>query len=413
MDTGRPPPLAVSQEAHAGCLSFELSWKQHRLVVNCGLPAVNRENWRQVARATAGAFDRHVQRHLVVPLPRIAARCAACCSALRSSAGPRNVQVAREDTPTAHHAARLARRLCRRFRHRPPPRRCGSRADGRALDGEDSFSAAAGRRPAARRRDDFAVRFHLHPAVKANRLTDGHGVILLLPDREVWTFDAYGDDGGDRGERLSSPARTARAAPCRSSSTATPASSRGCAGASATRRRRGHGAPPEPRRRAGIAAVMAVDAARLSRSASARSRVHSRVAHDQPPAPHHPRSAVGLRQDRACRFRPALAGYGVELVSTGGTAKALKDAGLKVRRRRRAHRLSRDDGRPGEDAAPEGARRPAGDPRQHGARRRDGSSTASSRSTCWWSISIRSRRRSPKAPLTTTASRTSTSAGRR
>jgi len=37
----------------AGCLSFELSWKQHRLVINCGLPAVNRETWRQVARATA------------------------------------------------------------------------------------------------------------------------------------------------------------------------------------------------------------------------------------------------------------------------------------------------------------------------------------------------------------------------
>jgi uncharacterized heparinase superfamily protein len=52
IDSGRPPPVAVSQEAHAGCLSFELSWKQHRLVVNCGLPAVNRETWRQVARAT-------------------------------------------------------------------------------------------------------------------------------------------------------------------------------------------------------------------------------------------------------------------------------------------------------------------------------------------------------------------------
>src|ERR1700687_1368010 len=29
-------------------------------------------------------------------------------------------------------------------------------------------------------------------------------------------------------------------------------------------------------------------------------------------------------------FAAALAGYGIELVSTGGTAKALKDAGLKV-----------------------------------------------------------------------------------
>ena len=41
--------------------------------------------------------------------------------------------------------------------------------------------------------DEFAVRFHLHPAVKANRLTDGHGAMLMLPNREVWTFNAYED----------------------------------------------------------------------------------------------------------------------------------------------------------------------------------------------------------------------------
>ena len=35
------------------------------------------------------------------------------------------------------------------------------------------------------------MRFHLHPSVKANRHTDGHGVMLMLPNREVWTFDAY------------------------------------------------------------------------------------------------------------------------------------------------------------------------------------------------------------------------------
>jgi uncharacterized heparinase superfamily protein len=39
--------------------------------------------------------------------------------------------------------------------------------------------------------DEFAVRFHLHPSVKANRLTDAHGVMLLMPDREAWTFNAF------------------------------------------------------------------------------------------------------------------------------------------------------------------------------------------------------------------------------
>src|SRR6516225_3086800 len=53
MDTGRAPPMAVSQEAHAGCLSLEPSAKQNRIVVNCGLPVAGREGWRQVARTTA------------------------------------------------------------------------------------------------------------------------------------------------------------------------------------------------------------------------------------------------------------------------------------------------------------------------------------------------------------------------
>ena len=53
VDAGQPPPLALSYEAHAGCLSFELSSKNHRIVVNCGLPGTSRETWRHVARASA------------------------------------------------------------------------------------------------------------------------------------------------------------------------------------------------------------------------------------------------------------------------------------------------------------------------------------------------------------------------
>ena len=78
MDTGGPPPIEVSTEAHAGCLSFELSTKANRIVVNCGMPATSRESWRQVARATT------------MP-PRAASsmplRSAACSTAPRSWAG--------------------------------------------------------------------------------------------------------------------------------------------------------------------------------------------------------------------------------------------------------------------------------------------------------------------------------------
>ncbi len=60
--------------------------------------------------------------------------------------------------------------------------------DGTRLDGEDTLSKAQG--GAFRGDDDYALRFHLHPTVKASRLSDGRGVMLVLPNRDVWTFEA-------------------------------------------------------------------------------------------------------------------------------------------------------------------------------------------------------------------------------
>src|SRR5260370_15155315 len=53
MDTGRAPPIEMSLEAHAGCLAFEFSTpKGSLMVVNCGMPATAREDWRPFARDT-------------------------------------------------------------------------------------------------------------------------------------------------------------------------------------------------------------------------------------------------------------------------------------------------------------------------------------------------------------------------
>jgi uncharacterized heparinase superfamily protein len=41
--------------------------------------------------------------------------------------------------------------------------------------------------------NDYALRFHLHPSVKASRLSDARGVMLVLPNRDVWTFEALDD----------------------------------------------------------------------------------------------------------------------------------------------------------------------------------------------------------------------------
>jgi uncharacterized heparinase superfamily protein len=191
MDTGKPPPVAMSQEAHAGCLSFELSWRQHRLVVNCGLPAANKENWRQVARQTAAHstvtfndtsscrfLETHSFRRLLSGTPIVA--------------GPHAVTAERDERPDGVmlHAAHDGYLSDYGVIH---TRVIRLSADGGALDGEDSFAPAEGRSLRVTVPDEYAIRFHLHPAIKANRLSDGRGVILLLPDREVWTFATLAD----------------------------------------------------------------------------------------------------------------------------------------------------------------------------------------------------------------------------
>jgi uncharacterized heparinase superfamily protein len=189
MDTGAPPPVALSQEAHAGCLSFELSWKQHRLVVNCGLPAVNKENWRQVARATPA--------HSTVTInDRSSCRFVESSSIRRLFrgtpiiAGPRVMHIEREPGGVmlrASHDGYVSEWgviHTRTVRLSP---------DGRAVDGEDSFSSADGQSVRSGAGNEFAIRFHLHPAIKASRLADGRGVMLLLPDRELWTFATLAD----------------------------------------------------------------------------------------------------------------------------------------------------------------------------------------------------------------------------
>ena len=50
MDSGAPPPMATSHEAHAGCLAFEFSTQSQRIIVNCGLPGTSRDSWRHLSR---------------------------------------------------------------------------------------------------------------------------------------------------------------------------------------------------------------------------------------------------------------------------------------------------------------------------------------------------------------------------
>ena len=188
VDAGPPPPLAMSAEAHAGCLSFELSARNHRIVVNCGLPAVSRSTWRHVARATAA--------HSTVTFNDTSSCRFMTSESLKSLlgvpilSGPTDVQVARQERDGGVMLRLSHDGYLDRFgvvHHRS----LRLSADGKRLDGEDTFAGAHGEALSTRRGDAFAVRFHLHPTLKASRHSDGHGALLVLPNKEVWTFDAY------------------------------------------------------------------------------------------------------------------------------------------------------------------------------------------------------------------------------
>ncbi|HMK70314.1 MAG TPA: heparinase II/III family protein [Xanthobacteraceae bacterium] len=192
MDTGRAPPIEMSLEAHAGCLSFEFSSpKQSLIVVNCGVPATSRENWRPHARATAA--------HSTVTFNAKSSARFVESTALRRLlggapmlGGPSYVSMTRESRADA---------IMLRAAHDGYADRYGIvhertltlAADGTRLEGEDLFLSADGGTQVRTTRDRYAVRFHLHPSIKATRLTDGHGVMLVAANKEVWTFSAFED----------------------------------------------------------------------------------------------------------------------------------------------------------------------------------------------------------------------------
>jgi uncharacterized heparinase superfamily protein len=188
MDTGPPPPPNVSREAHAGCLSFELSSGTSRIVINCGMPSTGRDNWRAFARGTSAHSTLTYHESSSCQFVKLSAMKKFLHGAPIVS-GPANVESFREAVSggvllTTSHNGYVARFgvVHRRVLMMVP--------DGSRIDGEDTISPAPGARV---RESDFALRFHLHPSVKASRLSDARGVMLVLPNREVWTFEALDD----------------------------------------------------------------------------------------------------------------------------------------------------------------------------------------------------------------------------
>ena len=192
MDAGKPVKGASAVSAHAGTLAFELAAGGHRIIVNCGWADQQPDSWREAVRATAA--------HSTLTLEETSSARLIPPGWPRKLLGPRfedqpGMVVARrneEDIGTWIEASHDGYHESFGLHHR---RRLFLAADGGDLRGEDGLFRPVDDGPPedVDQRYRYAIRFHLHPGVKASLARDGMSALLVLGNGDGWRFRT---DGG-------------------------------------------------------------------------------------------------------------------------------------------------------------------------------------------------------------------------
>lgn len=183
-DTGPPPPMDVSNAAHAGCLSFEMSSGRHHFVVNCGVDTYGSAEFRPLARATAA--------HSTVTLND--ASSARFNHSFRVNdmdsppliGGPRQVSCRRTDEPgmqgfIASHDGYVGRFSLYHERE------LSLSSHGNVLAGVDRFLRAGGAAARNNGRDLATLRFHLHPDVELYQDEEDR-LVLTAQNADRWVM---------------------------------------------------------------------------------------------------------------------------------------------------------------------------------------------------------------------------------
>ena len=199
-DTGTIPKGIDGANCHASALAFELSTLRGRIVTNLGVDRLLRADFGPVARATAA--------HSTVTVADTSSARILQARWLRRILGPRLV-----DGPRLVESRRTEeeRGVWLEMRHDGYVQRFGLEherrvflsADGDDFRGEDTlfrlrpppapwwdpFGITSREEP----QESFAIRFHLHPDVRASLAHDGTTVLALLPNGDGWQFRASGN----------------------------------------------------------------------------------------------------------------------------------------------------------------------------------------------------------------------------
>ena len=193
IDTGKPTMPSVNTGATAGVLAFEFCDASARLVTNCGAVACGDEAWSSASRSTQAHSslcldDQPVGKILegsllqktfggavVLSVPNVFAK------AQTSHQGA--VFTGSHDGYEKSHGIVHERQLF-------------LNGDGHDFRGQDSFINSLDGDGAGNFGQDepvpFAIRFHLHPSVRATISQDGASAMLLLANKTGWRFSARG-----------------------------------------------------------------------------------------------------------------------------------------------------------------------------------------------------------------------------
>ncbi|RUU52725.1 heparinase II/III family protein [Mesorhizobium sp. M2C.T.Ca.TU.002.02.1.1] len=183
-DTGLPPPVDVSNAAHAGCLAFELSSGRQHFIVNAGIDTYGAPEFRPLARATAA--------HSTATINDTSS--ARFSHSLRVSdllgspliGGPQHVPCKRLDQKgmqgfVARHDGYVQQFG---FLHE---RELKLGTNGNVLAGRDRFLRPGNAAIRNNGRDFVTVRFHVHPDITL--LQDDHDRLTLAAAQgDSWVF---------------------------------------------------------------------------------------------------------------------------------------------------------------------------------------------------------------------------------
>jgi uncharacterized heparinase superfamily protein len=185
MDVGNPPNIENTKKAHAGCLSFEMSSLRTCFITNCGIADNGDEAQLSASRSTAAHSTAvvHNTSSCHFQKPNMFTR----NLGMRMLTGPqrasseRNIvdgytQIVARHDGYLHQFGVWHERILQLS------------DDGNVLLGRDQFFADGGKPPINMRRDDCAIRFHLHPSVSA-RIDENNGVIVIHANQnQSWKF---------------------------------------------------------------------------------------------------------------------------------------------------------------------------------------------------------------------------------